>query len=285
MIGGLTAMMALLLARAQVVMTAASAACRLFVFSVMPGLLPYMILALMLVSRVRAMNPALLVLLGFGGGSPTGGRLLKLCPALSERQRVRLAVTCSTMSPMFLLGTLGGWLKSPAAGVCILVAVLAGGLAAGALAGAGLLPRKEPSRRGRTTAMETEAEAPLSLGAAVEQASRTMLLVCGTMVMLRVFADLASDMTAALCPALTLPVTTLLEVTTGVERMASLPLPLALRTALMAGATGFGGMAVMMQNRAVWPEEMLSLGEQALWQAVHGAVSFLIALGLMLLLG
>lgn len=283
MIGGLAAMMALLLARAQVVMTAASAACRLFVFSVMPGLLPYMILALMLVSRVRAMNPALLVLLGFGGGSPTGGRLLKLCPALSERQRVRLAVTCSTMSPMFLLGTLGGWLKSPAAGVCILVAVLAGGLAAGTLAG--LLPRKEPSRRGRTAAMETEAEVPLSLGAAVEQASRTMLLVCGTMVMLRVFADLASDMTAVLCPALTLPVTTLLEVTTGVERMASLPLPLALRTALMAGATGFGGMAVMMQNRAVWPEGMLSLGEQALWQAVHGMVSFLLALGLMLLLG
>ncbi len=277
MIGGLTAMMALLLARAQVVMAAASAACHLFVFSVLPGLMPYMTLALMLVSRVRRMNPALLVLLGFGGGSPTGGRLLGLCPALGERQRVRLAVTCSTMSPMFLLGTLGGWLKSPAAGVCILVAVLAGGLTAGALAG--LWPRREQS-----AAVRAEATVPLSMGAAVEQASRTMLLVCGTMVMLRVFADLASDITAAVCPALTLPLTTLMEVTTGVERMAALPLPLPLRTALMAGATGFGGMAVMMQNRAVWPEGMLSLGEQALWQAVHGAVSFLIALGLMLLL-
>ena len=277
MIGGLTAMMALLLARAQVVMAAASAACHLFVFSVLPGLMPYMTLALMLVSRVRRMNPALLVLLGFGGGSPTGGRLLGLCPALGERQRVRLAVTCSTMSPMFLLGTLGGWLKSPAAGVGILVAVLAGGLTAGALAG--LWPRREQS-----AAVRAEATVPLSMGAAVEQASRTMLLVCGTMVMLRVFADLASDITAAVCPALTLPLTTLMEVTTGVERMAALPLPLPLRTALMAGATGFGGMAVMMQNRAVWPEGMLSLGEQALWQAVHGAVSFLIALGLMLLL-
>ncbi len=271
-------MMALLLARAQVVMAAASAACRLFVFSVMPGLLPYMILALMLVSRVRAMNPAVLVLLGFGGGSPTGGRLLRLCPLLSEKQRVRLAVTCSTMSPMFLLGTLGGWLKSPEAGVCILVAVLAGGLAAGALAG--LVPRRE-----RPAATQAEAAAALPMGAAVEQASRTMLLVCGTMVMLRVFADLAEDITAGLCPALTLPLTTLLEVTTGVERIAALPLPLPLRTALMAGATGFGGVAVMMQNRAVWPEGMLSLWEQALWQAVHGAVSFLIALGLMLLLG
>ncbi len=271
-------MMALLLARAQVVMAAASAACRLFVFSVMPGLLPYMILALMLVSRVRAMNPAVLVLLGFGGGSPTGGRLLRLCPLLSEKQRVRLAVTCSTMSPMFLLGTLGGWLKSPETGVCILVAVLAGGLAAGALAA--LVPRRE-----RPAATQAEAAAALPMGAAVEQASRTMLLVCGTMVMLRVFADLAEDITAALCPALTLPLTTLLEVTTGVERIAALPLPLPLRTALMAGATGFGGVAVMMQNRAVWPEGMLSLGEQALWQAVHGVASFLLALGLMLLLG
>ena len=121
----------------------------------------------------------------------------------------------------------------------------------------------------------------MSFGAAVEQAARTMLLVCGTMVMLRVFAAL----TAEVLPApLVLPVTTLLEVTTGTADIAALPLPLPLRTALIAGFAGFGGLAILLQNRAIYPEGFLPLGTQFLCQAVHGGISFITALGLMLLL-
>ena len=74
---------------------------------------------------------------------------------------------------------------------------------------------------------------------------------------------------------------------TGVCRYtltARLPLPLPLRTALAAGATGMGGMAVLLQNRALYPRGLVSLGEQVLWQVLHGAASFLLAMGLMLLL-
>jgi hypothetical protein len=83
---------------------------------------------------------------------------------------------------------------------------------------------------------------------------------------------------------LILPVTTLLEVTTGTSAIATLPLPLALRAALIAGACGFGGMAILMQNRAVYPAGFLPLWQQMLWQAMHGGISFLLALGLMWLL-
>ena len=121
----------------------------------------------------------------------------------------------------------------------------------------------------------------LSFGEAVEQSARTMLLVCGTMVMLRVFAALAGESLPAGWAQL---VTTLLEVTTGAQEIAALPLPLPLRTALLAGATGFGGMAILMQNRAVGGN-LLSLGQQLLWQAAHGAASFGLALGAMVLLG
>ena len=266
----------LLLVRPALVMDAASDACRLFVQSVMPGLLPYMTISLMAVSRVKRMSPMLLAALGWGGGSPTGGRLLGLCPGLDARSRVRLVVCCSTMSPMFLLGTIGGWLGSRKAGVCVLLAVLGGGAAAGGLAG--MLPRRS------MVLTRGEAPAPLSLGQAVEQTMRTLLMVCGTMAVLRVLAALGTELTDRFASMLTLPMTTLLEVTTGTVRIASLPLPLPLRTAIIAGATGFGGMAVLMQNRAVWPKGMLSLPEQILWQAVHGAASFLIALGLMQLL-
>ncbi len=269
----LPALMLCLLWRSSPTMDAASAACRLFITAVFPGLFPYMTLSLMLVSRLgKRMNPTLVVLLGWGGGSPTGGRLLALCPGLTRRQQVRLAVSCATMSPMFLLGTLGLWLDSPAAGVVCLISVLTGSGLTGLLAG-----RFTPE--GTVCPAAASADAPLSFGAAVEQSARTMLLVCGTMVMLRVFAALAAEG----LPAFALPLTTLLEVTTGAQAIASLPLPLPLRTALIAGAAGFGGMAILLQNRAVYPAGLLPLLRQLLWQGVHGALSFLIGLGLMLL--
>ena len=269
-------MLALLL-RADVMMTAASAACRLFVTAVLPGLLPYMTLSLMAVSRVKHPSPRLVMLLGWGGGSPTGARLLPMCAGLTRREQVRLAVSCATMSPMFLLGTIGGWLGSSAAGVVCLISVIVGGWLTGLLAGT----------RAHTSSSEfripnSEFPPPLPFGAAVEASARTMLLVCGTMVMLRIFATLAAEI---LPSGLVLPVTTLLEVTTGTAEIARLPLPLMWRTALIAGATGFGGMAIILQNRAVYPQGFLPLGAQVGWQALHGGMSFLLALGLMWMVG
>ena len=269
-------LMLCLLLRAQVAMAAASAACRLFVTAVLPGLFPYMVLSLMAVSRVKRPSPVLAMLLGWGGGSPTGARLLPLCTDLSRREQVRLAISCATMSPMFLLGTVGGWLGSPLAGAVVLGSVITGGWAAGRMAGSCI-------RRGEhgPNAPAAQGISPLAFGQAVEQSARTMLLVCGTMVMLRVFAALAAE---ALPSDAVLPVTTLMEVTTGAAVIARLPLPLMWRTALIAGATGFGGMAILMQNRAVYPAGFMPLWHQVLWQALHGGISFLLALGLMCLL-
>lgn len=261
-------LMGWMLLRAGTTMNAASAACHLFVTSVLPGLFPYMTLSLMLVSRMAGRMPRwLMVALGWCGGSPTGARLLAMSPSPDKRT----AVMCATMSPMFLLGTLGSWLGSVRAGVCILLAVVAGGYLTGLML------------RGSQPAPAAQAPTPLPFGEAVTQAAKTMLMVCGTMVMLRTLAALVTEMTDALLPWLTLPLTTLLEVTTGTRLMAELSLPLPLRTALMAGATGMGGAAILMQNRACYPKGFISLGEQALWQGVHGVISFGLALGLMLL--
>lgn len=266
-----------LLFRAETTMSAASAACRLFVMAVLPGLFPYMVIALMLARRVKHLRPGLVLLLGWGGGSPTGARLISLCPGLTRREQVSLAVSCATMSPMFLLGTVGGWLQSTASGIVCLIGVIAGGWLSGQIAGC-LYHRGGE----RSVGAEKAPVPPLSFGAAVEQTARTMLLVCGTMVILRVFAALVAEV---LPDVLCLPVTTLLEVTTGTSAIAGLPLPLPLRTALIAGACGFGGMAILMQNRAVLGEAFLPLGVQAAFQALHGLFSFLIALGLMCLIG
>lgn len=260
-----------LLLRAQVTMEAASAACRLFVTAVLPGLFPYMVLSQLLISRVKRLSPALVMALGWGGGSPTGARLVRL-ERFSRREQVRLLVSCATMSPMFLLGTLGGWLGSGIAGLVVLASVIAGGWVTGGIAAT---RQVELGIRNSELGMES---VPLKFGEAVEASARTMLLVCGTMVMLRVFAALAGEV---LPDWAALPVTTLLEVTTGAASIAALPLPLPWRTALLSGATGFGGAAVIMQNRAVAGDDGLPLGAQIGWQALHGGISFLIALGLM----
>ena len=108
----LAGMMALLLLRAPETMAAAEAACALFVRSVMPGLFPYLTLSQMLVSRCgRDMQPGMLMLLGWCGGSPTGARLLAMQGSRPHREQKALAVSCATMSPMFLLGTIGSWLN------------------------------------------------------------------------------------------------------------------------------------------------------------------------------
>lgn len=270
----LALLMLALLLRSATAMAAASAACRLFVTAVLPGLFPYMVLSLLLVSRMKRPSPTLVMLLAWGGGSPTGARLLSACDGLSRREQVRLAVSCATMSPMFLLGTVGGWLGSSAAGAVALLSALLGGWLAGHTAAR--------FTRDGVPAPSVPAEVPpLNLGAAVEQAARTMLLVCGTMTLLRVLSALAAE---ALPPALTLPIITLLEVTTGTADIAALPLPLTLRTALVSGAAGFGGMALLLQNRSFYPPGLVSLRQQLLWQGLHGALSFVIALGMMTLL-
>ena len=207
----------------------------------------------------------LILLLGWCGGSPTGARLMAL-QGLRDR---RLGVMCATMSPMFLLGTLGGWLQSPAAGVCILLGVILGGWLTGLLA---------PPGDGQ---IGTASSSPLSPGQAADAVSRTMLMVCGTMVLLRVLAALTAEM----LPWLALPLTTLLEVTCGAREIARLPLPLCLRSALLSGAAGMGGAAIMMQNRSAAPQGLFPLPMQMLFQLLHGAISFVLTLGFALLAG
>lgn len=271
----LAAAMVLLLLRAPLVMDAAASACNLFVRAVLPGLLPYMVLSLMLASRFGGgMPPWLMALLGWGGGSPTGARLLAMNGSLSGRQRVMLAVATATMSPMFLLGTCGRWLGSSVAGAVLLGSVVLGGALTGLAAGS---VRVKPAAFPEESAGQT---APLTLGQAVDQTARTLLLICGTMALLRVFAALG----AWVIPAAALPLTTALEVTTGAEHLAQMPWPLPYRTAALAGATGFGGLAILLQNRALYPKGLLPLPTQLFWQCLHGAISFLLALGAMVMM-
>lgn len=267
-----------MLLRPEVSLQAAADACALFARSVLPGLYPYMILLLVALDRLPAQAPyPLLVALGWGAGSPCGA---KICAArqgrMDPRALRRFTVCCGTMSPMFLYGTLGQWLQSPRAGLCILLAVLAGGLAASAA-----LPGGGESRQPSSAFSQA---APMSLGAAVEKASITLLTVCGCMVLGNVLSALLPALLPGLPPGARLGIACLAEVTTGSRALALLPLPLELRVALLSGETGFGALAILLQNRALGPRGLMPLWAQLGFQLLHGLLSALVGYGLALLL-
>ena len=267
-----------MLLRPEVSLQAAADACALFARSVLPGLYPYMILLLVALDRLPAQAPyPLLVALGWGAGSPCGA---KICAArqgrMDPRALRRLTVCCGTMSPMFLYGTLGQWLQSPRAGLCILLAVLAGGLAASAALPGGGEPRQPSSAFSQA--------APMSLGAAVEKASITLLTVCGCMVLGNVLSALLPALLPGLPQGARLALACLAEVTTGSRALALLPLPLELRVALLSGETGFGALAILLQNRALGPRGLMPLWAQLGFQLLHGLLSALVGYGLALLL-
>ena len=267
-----------MLLRPEVSLQAAADACALFARSVLPGLYPYMILLLVALDRLPAQAPyPLLVALGWGAGSPCGA---KICAArqgrMDPRTLRRLTVCCGTMSPMFLYGTLGQWLQSPRAGLCILLAVLAGGLAASAA-----LPGGGESRQPSSAFSQA---APMSLGAAVEKASITLLTVCGCMVLGTVLSAPLPALLPGLPQGARLGIACLAEVTTGSRALALLPLPLELRVALLSGETGFGALAILLQNRALGPRGLMPLWAQLGFQLLHGLLSALVGYGLALLL-
>ena len=268
---------ALLLLRPGIALDAAGEACRLFALSVLPGLYPYMILLLLALAHLPAQAPfGALVALGWGAGSPCGAKICRARQDLWPPRRLRrLAVCCGTMSPMFLYGTLGRWLHNEAAGLCVLLAVWGGGW----LAAQTIRPAPAPPRRAAPPPAP-----PLTLGMAVEQASIALLTVCGCMVLGNVYSALIPALLPGLPQSVRLGISCLLEVTCASQRLVQLPLPLPLRVGLLSGETGFGALALLLQNRALGPHGLWPLRQQLGFQLLHGLLSALTGYGLALLL-
>ena len=124
----------------------------------------------------------------------------------------------------------------------------------------------------------------MSLGAAVEKASITLLTVCGCMVLGNVLSALLPALLPGLPQGARLCIACLAEVTTGSRVLALLPLPLELRVALLSGETGFGALAILLQNRTLGPRGLMPLWAQLGFQLLHGLLSALVGYGLALLL-
>lgn len=246
----------------------ALSALTIFVTSVLPGLLPFSVCAL-LITAGKTLPAATLIALGMLGGSPAGARLMQDA-ALSPAGARRAAAATGVMSPMFFLFTLSAWLGSAAQGRLLLVVHWAA-----ALLSALLFPAPRQEARVRLPA--------LSVPQAVFQGAQAMLTV-GTCIVL---GAVGAELLACALPRLPrLPLAllqSLLEVTSGCRALIDRPLPRGLLLPLLSFFTAFGGAGILLQNAAFWQKRALSLPRLMLLALPRATLAFLLcALAMML---
>ncbi|MBR1583960.1 MAG: hypothetical protein IJ662_00280 [Clostridia bacterium] len=227
--------------------------------AVAPVLGPFMACMLMITSRVAG-GVGLRVALAWLCGSPGGARLLQPLP---PARAARFAAMTGTMSPMFFLGTVSGWLENPAAGRLILICHVAGALLLGlCIRGDG----------GKTRFVAD----PLPLGAALRESALALCTVALCMMLGCVAARMARCVLPGLPPQASAALQCALEVTAGVRALIALNGPYTVP--LLCAACSFGGLSLLMQNFAFWQESGLKLRTLLCLRLVHALISGLLCL-------
>ncbi len=255
---GLGALLALLMLYPQEAMEAARSACRLWASSVMPALFPYMVFSQLLASSVR--GGWLTAPLAMLGGSPAGARLIALGD-LSPTRAQRLAALCATVSPLFVLGTLGG-------GVRMLAAHWLGAVAAWAFVQ--LMPSGAEVPAPSPTATP---KARLGLTDAIRDASLAMITVCGCMALFAVLAALLGRL-LPLTPSLSALLSCVLEMASGCASIRALNLPSQMAAPLCCAAISFGGLSIFLQNAVFLRPIGVNLRTQLAARLVHAAAAY-----------
>lgn len=224
--------------------------------AVAPVLGPFMACMLMLTTRVGG-GAGLRVALAWLCGSPGGARLMQTLRP-QGRLALRLAALTGTMSPMFFLGTISGWLGDPRAGRLILICHLLGALLVGLC-----VPARGAGARGEPQPM------PLSV------ALRESALALCTIALCMMLGCVAAKMAACALPSLPQEAAALLqcalEVTAGTRAVIALDSPF--RLPLICAACSFGGLSLLLQNLVFWQESGLTLRRLSLLRLAHGLLS------------
>lgn len=248
----------LMLAFPQNSASAAHEALEIFAASVLPSLFPFTACMLLLTAG-KSVPSFLLMGLAYLGGSPSGARLFAEADMDASCAR-RLSRLTGTMSPMFFLGTLQGWLQSAAAARLVLFCHFMG---------AWLLyfPRAKGKSPRRISLP------PLSFGAALTQSALAMLTVGGCIALGSVAARLLSCLLPQLPPMFLTLLQCALEVTSGSKSLISLHPSLLLP--LLSAFTSFSGLSILLQNSAYWEKHGVSLGQLLLYGLLRGVIAFL----------
>ena len=246
---------------------AAYQALSLWARAVAPVLGPFMACMLMISSRLGGGRAARTVM-GWLCGSPGGARLMREA-RLRGRSAIRAAAMTGTMSPMFLIGTVGAWLGDRRLGWVIFLCHVLGALGVGL----GIRPVEKA---------EASAPAPMPLGTALRESALALLTVALCMMLGCVAARMAACALPGLPAEMQAFLQCALEVTGGVKSIIALHTPCA--APLICGVVSFGGLSLLTQNAAFWQDSGVGIGRLALLRLLHAALSAVLCVAAVALL-
>ena len=272
------ALMLLLLMFSDSAMSAARTAAQCFATGVMPALLPMMVLGKFLPDDTKHEHSSIGLwlrtgLYAFAAGSPAAAqRTADLRGLMPKRSWESMLCLTGVMSPMFLTGTLGGWLGSARDG-----RILLGLHWLGAAITAGLW-HMLPARHNSWASLPAPTPAQrFTLPEAIARSVQPLLCVCGAMMVFSAAAGLMKSLLAAMFPLWTAQHADWLAVLWAVMEVgggssaviAAWPKPHALVSALC----GLGGLSIWLQNllfleNSIRPAKLLGM------RALHGAVCY-----------
>lgn len=275
---------ALMLLDSGTVLDAVNGAAGLFVRSVMPALFPMMVLNGLCARLGGREQRWMTVCFCWLSGSPASAQRLEGLwerGGLAGRELLPMAAATGVMSPLFLVGSLGGRLPNPAGGWLMLTAHWLGALAA-----AGLIHRlsrrfssmekaepvhPEERTAGRASLLE-------ALPDSLRQTGPALLSVCGAMMLFSILAALFRQGLSALLPdwAAAHPefpaiLWAVLEVGGGAHAL--LDASAAPDLPLLCALCSFGGLSILMQNllflgKSIRPGRLLAC------RLLHGAAAY-----------
>lgn len=275
---------ALMLLDSGTVLDAVNGAAGLFVRSVMPALFPMMVLNGLCARLGGREQRWMTVCFCWLSGSPASAQRLEGLwerGGLAGRELLPMAAATGVMSPLFLVGSLGGRLPNPAGGWLMLTAHWLGALAA-----AGLIHRlsrrfssmekAEPVRPEERTA--GRASLLEALPDSLRQTGPALLSVCGAMMLFSILAALFRQGLSALLPgwAAAHPefpaiLWAVLEIGGGAHAL--LDVSAAPDLPLLCALCSFGGLSILMQNllflgKSIRPGRLLAC------RLLHGAAAY-----------
>lgn len=275
---------ALMLLDSGTVLDAVNGAAGLFVRSVMPALFPMMVLNGLSARLGGREQRWMTVCFCWLSGSPASAQRLEGLwerGGLAGRELLPMAAVTGVMSPLFLVGSLGGRLPNPAGGWLMLTAHWLGALAAAGLIH-GLSRRFSSMEKAETVRPEERTAGRASLLAALpdslRQAGPALLAVCGAMMLFSILAALFRQGLSALLPGwaashpeLPAMLWAVLEVGGGAHALLDAsPAP---DLPLLCALCSFGGLSILMQNllflgKSIRPGRLLAC------RLLHGAAAY-----------
>ena len=277
---------ALMLLDSGTVLDAVNGAAGLFVRSVMPALFPMMVLNGLCARLGGREQRWMTVCFCWLSGSPASAQRLEGLwerGGLAGRELLPMAAATGVMSPLFLVGSLGGRLPDPAAGWMLLAAHWLGALAAAGLAhGLNHLSRRKTADAALPEERALRPAEPVSLLEALPDSLRqtgpALLSVCGAMMLFSILAALFRQGLSALLPdwAAAHPefpaiLWAVLEIGGGAHAL--LDVSAASDLLLLCALCSFGGLSILMQN-LLFLGKSIRPGKLLLVRLLHGAAAY-----------